>query len=265
MKSFLPILSLASLIAGLLVSQVGCADSGEGHANAGSAPAAPVPAGMIRGQVLETMNSGGYSYLLIETDTDKRWVATREIVVAAGDVVQTLPGMPMPNFESTTLNRTFDVVYFVGGVENLSASSAPAANPGGAMPEGHPDVPMPPNHPAINGAPAATAPATSVAAVEPGRDIAYVYANKDALAGQQISLRGTVVKYNDGIMGRNWIHIRDGSGDAAAGNHDLTVTTNDTAAVGETVVLTGTVILDKDFGAGYSFPVMMEDASVEAE
>ncbi len=87
----------------------------------------------------------------------------------------------------------------------------------------------------------------------------------DALAGQQISLRGQVDKYNDGILGWDFIHIQDGSGDAANGDNDLTVTNKDATAVGETVVLTGTTILNKDFGAGYSFPVLMEDASITAE
>jgi hypothetical protein len=48
-------------------------------------------------------------------------------------------------------------------------------------------------------------------------------------------------------------------------NNDLTVTSKHTAAVGDTVVLTGTIILDKDFGAGYSFPVLLEDASITNE
>jgi hypothetical protein len=74
-----------------------------------------------------------------------------------------------------------------------------------------------------------------------------------------------VVKYNDGILGWNFIHIQDGSGDAADGSNDLTVTSHDATAVGETVVLTGTIILNKDFGAGYSFPVLMEGASITKE
>jgi hypothetical protein len=106
---------------------------------------------------------------------------------------------------------------------------------------------------------------TAVAELEPGQDIAYVYANKDSLAGTQVSLRGKVVKYNSGILGWNFLHIQDGSGDVADGSNDLTVTSHGETAVGETVVVTGTIILDKDFSAGYSFPVMMEDASISVE
>ena len=113
---------LAVIIAGALLAQFGCADSGDTAAGAGPAMTAPVPDGMVRGKVLETMNSGGYTYVFIETDSDRRWVATREFAVEQGDVVQMAPGMQMPNFESKTLNRTFDLIYFADSVENLSAS-----------------------------------------------------------------------------------------------------------------------------------------------
>jgi hypothetical protein len=73
------------------------------------------------------------------------------------------------------------------------------------------------------------------------------------------------VKYNEGILGWNFIHLQDGSGDVADGSNDMTITSKATTAVGETVVVTGTVILDKDFGAGYAFPTMIEDATIAAE
>ena len=92
-----------------------------------------------------------------------------------------------------------------------------------------------------------------------------LYRDKAALDGKQVSLQGQVVKVNNGIMKRNFVHIQDGSGDAADGSNDLIVTTKADTAVGETVVLTGNIVLDKDFGAGYSYPVLLEDASVTTE
>jgi hypothetical protein len=155
----------------------------------------------------------------------------------------------------------FDVVYFVDGLQNLSTPSGAAA----ALPEGHPPTELPPGHPTVDDADDAAAADTPVAALEPGQDIAWVHANRDSLAGQQVSLRGKVVKYNEGILGWNFIHLQDGSGDAGDGSNDLTVTSKTGTALGETIVVTGTVILDKDFGAGYSFPTMIEDASIAAE
>jgi major membrane immunogen (membrane-anchored lipoprotein) len=125
LKTFVTALSVAGLAAGLALSLVGCAESEDTSVADDPALSAPVPDGMVRGKVLETMNSGGYTYVFIETDSDKRWVATTEFAVSEGDVVQASAGMPMRNFESKTLNRTFDVVYFADRIENLSAP-APA-------------------------------------------------------------------------------------------------------------------------------------------
>lgn len=253
--------AIYGIVLGLLAALAGCSDPAEAPVAENPALAAPVPAGMMRGTVLETMNAGGYTYVLIDTGQDQRWAATQQTVVQAGDVVQMREGMAMTGFTAKSLNRTFDIIYFVDGMQNLSASPEPVA----ALPEGHPATSLPPGHPSTEGM-ADTAPAdATVAALEPGQDIAYLYANKDALAGQKISLRGKVVKYNEGILGWNFIHLQDGSGDSAAGSNDLTVTSKAQAVVGQTVVVTGTVVLDKDFGAGYAFPVLVEDASVTAE
>jgi hypothetical protein len=166
-----------------------------------------------------------------------------------GDVVQTNAGMPMQQFTSKTLNRTFDVIYFSGALENLTATPA--------MPEGHPNTALPPGHPSTSAE--SMAADTAVAAVEEGKNIAWIYANKDSLAGESVSLRGKVVKYNANILGTNFLHIQDGSGD------DLIVTTKTEVAFGDTVVASGSIVLDKDFGAGYSYPVLIEDATVTVE
>ena len=249
-------LVLATITLSLLSAIAGCSKSADEPAAANPALATPVPPGMVRGAVLETMDSGGYTYALLDTGQDQRWVAALQTPVAVGDVVQTDPGMIMTDFTSNTLDRTFERVYFVSGLQNLSGGAQPAPQAGGGMPAGHPDV-------SGGAAPAATA--ASIEAYEEGKDIAYVYANKDELAGNAITLRGKVVKYNPGILGWNFAHIQDGSGDAAAGDNDLIVTTKAETAVGDTVVVTGNIVLDKDFGAGYSYPVLLEDASITTE
>ena len=256
MKSTISMLAAASLIAALLLVQAGCSKSAQEPVADNPALATPVPEGMVRGTVLETMNSGGYTYVFMQTDKDQRWLAVGETMVQVGDVVQTSEGMPMQGFMSKTLDRTFDVIYFVSALQNLSAATLPEAAPTDVLPAGHPSVDENVESVAAD---------IKVAKLEPGSNIAYVYANKDSLANQQISLRGKVVKYNEGILGWNFIHIQDGSGEVADGSNDLTVTSKGTTAMGETVVVTGTIILNKDFGSGYSFPVMMENATIEAE
>ena len=129
LKTINSTLAVAALIAGLLLTQIGCAESGKEPVADNPALASPVPVGMVRGTVLETMDSGGYTYVFIETDIDKRWMATGQTAVQVGDTVQAFQGMPMTDFESKSLNRTFDVVYFLGALENLSTPALPEEQP----------------------------------------------------------------------------------------------------------------------------------------
>ena len=138
---------------------------------------------------------------------------------------------------------------------NTAATPTPAAT-GAAQPQQ--DM----NHPASK--PSANVDLTGIAKAEGGKTVAEVFAEKDALAGKQVVVRGKVVKVNAGIMGRNWLHIRDGSGGDNA--NDLTVTTAGAVPkVGETVLVTGTAGLNRDFGMGYQYPVMLEEATVKTE
>ena len=109
--------------------------------------------------------------------------------------------------------------------------------------------------------PATEAPIT-VTKAEGGKTVAEIWQNRGALKDGPIVVRGKVVKALNGIMGRNWIHLRDGSGERASGTDDLTVTTNETATVGEVITVKGTLRVDKDFGAGYRYTVILEDGKI---
>lgn len=87
--------------------------------------------------------------------------------------------------------------------------------------------------------------------------------NKATLAGQKISAQGKVVKVNNGIMGRNFVHVQDGTGDA--NNNNLIVTSKETASVGDQVTISGVVAVNRDFGSGYSYPLLIEEASIAAK
>ena len=120
-----------------------------------------------------------------------------------------------------------------------------------------------PPHPTPAG-PTATVDVAGIERAAGGKTVAEVFAEKDQLAGKPIILRGKVVKTNANIMGKNWLHVRDGSG--ADGTNDLTVTTAGAIPnVGDTVVVTGPVVLNKDFGMGYVYDVLIEDAQVTVE
>jgi hypothetical protein len=96
-----------------------------------------------------------------------------------------------------------------------------------------------------------------------GTSVVDIWANRKALAGKAVTVRGKVVKFNGGIMGRNWIHIQDGTGKPDAGTHDLTLTTDAPAKVGDVITATGTVAVDKDFTAGYKYAVIVEGARLK--
>lgn len=95
------------------------------------------------------------------------------------------------------------------------------------------------------------------------KTVAAIHKNKATLAGQKISAQGKVVKVNNGIMGRNFVHVQDGTGDANSNN--LIVTSKQTANVGDQVTISGLVTVNRDFGSGYSYPLLIEEASITAK
>ena len=132
-------------------------------------------------------------------------------------------------------------------------TTAPAATEAPAMPADHPAA-----------KPGEEVDLSGIAKAEGGKTVAEVFAEKASLAGKPVTVRGKVVKVNGGIMGKNWLHVRDGSG--AEGTNDLTVTTSgELPELGTIVVVTGPVTLDKDFGMGYQYAVILEDADVKVE
>ncbi len=234
-----------------------------------AAVAAPVgDEGGFSGKVVETTNTSSYTYVRVDTGAKKLWAATTEFPVKVGDTVKVGAGTPMTGYHSKSLNRDFDVVYFTGSI-SVGGNEA-GATP--ALPPGHPPLPdaaapgLPPGHPSLT-APAA-APnldLTGIKRAEGGRTIKEIYAAKTRLAGKPVTVRGKVVKYNAMIMGKNWLHIRDGSGSADKADNDLTVTTSTPTALGAIVLVTGSVSINRDFGAGYKYGVIIEDAKLTIE
>ncbi|HUR33622.1 MAG TPA: hypothetical protein VM032_07485 [Vicinamibacterales bacterium] len=217
-------------------------------AAAPSAAAATSSSGGFTGTIAETMDAGGYTYARLQRGKDEVWVAAPEFDARLGETIAVSLEMPMQDFQSRTLNRTFPLLYFVQDVarngEPLKARQ-PAAPP---MMAGHGE---------------STA-APTVTKLDPpagGMSVADVFAKKASLSGKTVTVRGTVVKFNGGIMDRNWLHLQDGSGSADAGNNDLTITSDGVAKVGDVVTVTGVVGTNRDFGAGYAYDVIVEKAT----
>jgi hypothetical protein len=225
---------------------------------AGAAPAAGQAAQTVAGTVLETFDASNYTYVRVKTASGDFWAATGTFKVAVGDRVTVPLEMPMENFHSQTLNRDFPLIYFTSrvGREGEPAPEMPAMIPGHAPMGGA----------AAGAGPMPGAGATQVTEpIQPaagGTTVAIIWANRKPLAGKTVTVRGKVVKFNGGIMGRNWIHIQDGTGVAADGTNDLLVTSDAAAKVGDVITVTGTVAIDKDFTAGYAYAVLIESATI---
>ena len=218
--------------------------------------AAPAAAGgAISGKVVETMNAASYTYVLIDTGAKKSWVAAPQCAVKVGDTAAIADAMPMLNYQSKSLNRTFDLVYFTG---NISINGARAAASNTTPVPAPTTTTLPSGRPTM---PAKTAPdLTGIKRAENGQTVAEVITGKTKFAGKPVAIRARVVKYNAQILGKNWLHIQDGSG--APGTNDLTVTTAATVKVGDLVLVTGKLGIDRDFGSGYKYPLIIEDATV---
>jgi hypothetical protein len=232
-------------LAALLFSAVfAAAAAGPAAPAAPATPAAPAAPGPIQGEVLEARNVDGYTYLRLKTAGGEVWAAETTANVKPGARVTLGNTMVMENFESKTLKKKFDKIVFG---QLVDASGLPAAAPAAAPPAPQPA-----------GKPIKVAKATGPDA----RTVADVVSGKAELKGKNVLVRGQVVKVNTGIMGKNWLHLRDGSGAAADGSNDILVTTKDIAGIGDIVSVKGIVRTDIDLGSGYAYAVLIEDAEV---
>jgi hypothetical protein len=202
--------------------------------------------GALLGPVIETMDSGGYTYVQIQTVDGLVWAAGPPTNIEVGQVVEIKESFPMTDFSSATLSRTFEQIYFCSaivlndvGLSDSSSHMQPSADATG------------------------DAAGAEVSKADGGQTVEQVILGKDEFIGKAILIRGSVAKFTADIMGKNWIHLRDGSG--SEGTNDLTITTSATAAVGDIVLIKGTLTADKDFGFGYKYDLIVEDAEVTVE
>ena len=234
----------------------------------------------VEGTVLETMNAAGYTYVNVSTPDGTRWVAIPESKIETGASLAFSPGMEMKDFHSKSLGKTFPSIIFSPGLAgqkpasphgSLASSKPKATDSFEAAVQAERQAASSPSsqiQPAqgSGGSQGAIAPYSEIsvekAAGENSFTVGELFEKKKELDGKQVRIRGQVVKYNPNIMGRNWLHLQDGTGDPMHNTHDLVVTT--TAEIGspEIITIEGTLAADKDFGAGYSYAVIIENAAI---
>ena len=222
-------------------------------------PPAPATAPPLQGKVLEVKDVETYTYLRLKTKDGEIWAAVNKAPVKSGADVTIVNPMIMKDFESKTLKRKFDRIAFgtLGGTAAApaaAAAAAPAAAPATDMGAMHAGMAKPVEVGDVKVAKATGADARTVAEIVSGRV---------ALKDKPVVVRGKVVKFTPGVMGKNWIPLRDGSGAAADGTNDVVVTTKDETKIGDVVLVKGVVRTDRDLGSGYKYAVLVEDATLQ--
>jgi len=244
--------------------------------------------GRMQGKAKEVLNGGGFTYVLLAGEKGETWVAVPETKVSVGEACTIVEGQVMQNFSSKTLNRTFKEIIFATGLEGKKAENENAPHGGNAAPAPAAvagDVALSPNMqkkgegapPAVSSPHAAvneTTPGSGKAVVplldlkiakasgENGFTVADIFAKASSLKGKKVKVKGQVVKVSPNIMGKNWLHLQDGTGDPVKNSHDLVVTSADKAEKGDIVTVEGVLAADKDFGAGYKYAVIVEDVTI---
>ena len=223
-----------------------------------------IPAGVHSGTIIEVLDADPYTYINVKTENGDVWVAVPRVSVEKGIKVSFNENMRVVDFESKTLGRTFDVVIFSNEIQSdAPIEKVEPTNPHTKVDE---NVSTTAAVPAVIETPDATdknistAAPTPTASVEGALTIEQIYAKKDELKGKTIKVVGEVKKASAAIMGKNWIHIQDGTG--AEGNNDLIFTSiTDLPAVGDKVVAEGKLATDQDLGYGYFFAVIIEEST----
>jgi LysM repeat protein len=183
-------------------------------------------------KVLETLDSGGYTYIKVQEGSDSYWIAMMQRTVKKGESIRFEEAGWMQNFHSKTLNRTFDKILFASDPMQANPSNMPVK----------PDV------------------MSSKYQQKGGVTVAELFANRDLYVGKKIRVRGMVTKTSAQIMKKNWLHLQDGS--SFKGADDLVFTsTGELPAEGSIIIAEGILSKDIDFGYGYFYPVIVENAT----
>lgn len=202
-------------------------------------------------KVAEVIQGGSYTYINAKDNGSEKWIAVSKQTVNPGEVLYYSDALPMENFHSKEIDRTFDLIYFVNKI-----SKSPQGTGSATMADPHS------GSAAHHSGKVKTEKKTDITVEKSGDElkIEQIFSAKESFEGKIIEISGVVVKVNNQVMGKNWVHIQDGT--SANGKYDLTITTQDEVNVGDKVTFKGKLYLNKDFGAGYFYDVIVEEASL---
>lgn len=185
--------------------------------------------------ILESLPTVRYVYLRVKEGQEEFWIATSKMEVTIGGTYFYRDGLLKTNFESKEHNRVFEKMYLVSTLVAADHSHTTQAKTEEVITK---------NSEHVNG--------------KGSVKIADLVANPEKYSGKSIQISGQCTKVNPNIMGRHWMHLKDGSQD----DYDLVITSNVLIPEGHTVTMVGKVALNKDFGSGYKYAIILEDGVV---
>ncbi len=197
-------------------------------------------------KVEEVLQTSSYTYLRVAENGDDYWIAVVKMDAEVGENYYYKKGLEMKDFKSKELDKVFDQVLFVDKIS--------------ATPLGQNDKKLQVNDEKAKKA-ISEKQDIELQIPEDATSIGELFKNSSKYNGKEIQVYGKVVKVNEAIMGKNWVHLQDGTNNN--GKFDLTLTTNDKVKVGDVVTFQGVVTLNKDFGAGYFYELIVEEARLK--
>ena len=207
----------------------------------------PLSPALTNAVVKEVLQTTKYTYLRVLGDAGEKWLALPSMQAKVDDAISYGGGLIMNDFQSKELKRTFSEVLFLSELGNT-------AKPGAIDSYTEPA----PEAKTISQKQPIMKQEVAVSRNKDDVSISDLYKNKKSYSGKTVKVKGKVTKVTMGVMHKNWIHIQDGTENS--GKFDLTLTTEENIKNGDIVRMEGKISLDKDFGYGYFYEVLMEDA-----
>ena len=204
-------------------------------------PSATVPMHTVVAK--DVIQTSGYTYLLLTEGEKEYWAAVTRFDAVKGKTYYYKEGMEMTNFKSKELNRVFESIQFIMelGDQPIQEKKAPALTTKGKQ-----------TLEKVEG--------IKIEPVSGAVKLSEIFANPGNFSGKKVKVTGQVVKFSPEIMSKNWVHLQDGT--EANGSYDLVITTMDTVEVGKIVTFEGILAVDKDFGYGYKYDVIVEESKL---
>ncbi len=194
--------------------------------------------------IKELLPTPKYIYARVKEGEQLYWIATQKQDLEIGTPYLYNESLLKTQFESKEFDRVFDTIFLVNTLVPKDHGIIEGTFHGSQKSNGKIAV--------IRDA---IAKQDSAAIFMGNVRIADLVNDPGKYEGNEVVIKGECIKVNANILDRNWLHMKDGSKD----DYDLIVTSEEKVQKGAQISLRGIVRLNKDFGSGYSYPILIEN------